>query len=66
MARDVSWIRAARKDFEKFPSAVQERFADALVIVSEGEMPGNAKPLANLGAGVFEVTQGHQNPEARY
>jgi len=56
MTWDVSWIRAARKDFGKFPEVAQERFLDALVVVSQGQMPGSAKPLANLGAGVFEIT----------
>ena len=53
--RPVSWIRAALKDFRKFPVAVQDRGAAALTILAEGEKPDIAKPLKGLGAGVQEL-----------
>lgn len=49
--RLVSWIRAALKDFRKFPVAVQDRGAAALTILAEGKMPDIAKPMTGLGAG---------------
>jgi len=53
--RPISWVKAARKDFEKFPQKVQTRALAALTIAAEGEKADNAKPLAGLGAGVFEI-----------
>ena len=34
--RPIGWIGAARKTFESFPAAVQDRVATALTIVAEG------------------------------
>ncbi|MEZ5363674.1 MAG: type II toxin-antitoxin system RelE/ParE family toxin [Bryobacterales bacterium] len=53
--RPISWIRAARRDFEKFPAAVQETVVDALTVAAEGAKADIAKPLHGLGSGVFEV-----------
>jgi hypothetical protein len=41
--RPVSWIKAARKEFEKFPAAAQSGKADIV------------KPLHGFGSGVFEI-----------
>ena len=54
-SREVAWIKAAQKDFSKFPVAVRERIATALTIVAEGRHPDIAKPMSGLGAGVFEI-----------
>lgn len=53
--RPVSWIKAARKDFEKLPEAVQNGALSALTIAAEGGIAGNVKPLHGLGSGVFEI-----------
>ena len=53
--RPISWIRAARKDFEKFPAGAQLELARALTIVAEGRHPDIAKPLKGFGSGVFEL-----------
>ncbi len=53
--RPVSWIKAARKDFEGFPVGVQDEMLRALTIVAEGSHPDIAKPLKGLGSGVFEL-----------
>lgn len=53
--RTISWIKAARKDFEAFPARAIDRALDALTIVADGGMPDVAKPLAGLGAGVWEL-----------
>jgi phage-related protein len=42
--RIVSWVKAARKDFDS-----------GLTIVADGGMPDIAKPLAGLGSGVWEL-----------
>ena len=53
--RTISWIKAARKDFEAFPTKAIDRALDALTVVADGGVPDIAKPLAGLGAGVWEL-----------
>ncbi len=53
--RTISWIKAARKDFEAFPARAIDRALDALTIVADGGTPDVAKPLTGLGAGVWEL-----------
>lgn len=53
--RPVSWIKAARKDFEAFPQRAIDKGLDALTVVADGGMPDIAKPLTGLGAGVWEL-----------
>ena len=53
--RPVSWIKAARKDFETFPSRAIDRALDALTIIADGGTPDMAKPLSGLGSGVWEL-----------
>jgi phage-related protein len=56
--RPVSWIKAARKDFEDFPQGAQVELALALTIVAEGGVPSIAKPLRGFGSGVSELAEG--------
>jgi phage-related protein len=53
--RPISWIKAARKEFEKFPAEAQISCWRALVVASEGDKADFVKPLLGLGSGVFEV-----------
>jgi phage-related protein len=53
--RPISWIKAARKDFEKFPFEAQSVCLTALTIAAEGTKADIAKPLKGLGSGVFEI-----------
>jgi phage-related protein len=53
--RKISWVKAARKDFEAFPVRAIDRALDALTIVADSGTPDVAKPLAGLGAGVWEL-----------
>ena len=55
LARTISWMDPARKDFGCFPAEAQGRCLDALTVAAEGFMPAAAKPLRGLGSGVFEV-----------
>lgn len=57
--RPVSWLRAARKDFETFPAGAQVAIGRALSIVAEGRYPDIAKPFKGAGAGVFELALRH-------
>lgn len=53
--RSISWIKAARKDFRRFPEAAQFAVVAALTIAAEGGKSDIAKPLLGLGAGVMEI-----------
>jgi phage-related protein len=53
--RPISWIRAARKEFERFPSEAQVICLTALTIAAEGGKADIAKPFKGLGTGVFEI-----------
>jgi phage-related protein len=55
MARRISWIKAALRDFQAFPAAVQEQMTTALRIAARGEKADKAKPMRGLGTSVFEI-----------
>lgn len=54
-SRPISWIKAARKDFEKFPPDVQEDMLNALTIAAEGGKADVVKPFRGIDGGVFEI-----------
>ena len=58
--RPISWIKAARKEFEKFPAEAQSICLTALTIAAEGGKADITKPLQGLGAGVFEIALPHR------
>ena len=58
--RPISWIKAARKEFEKFPAEAQSICLTALTIAAEGGKADIAKPLQGLGAGVLEIALPHR------
>lgn len=53
--RPISWIKAARKEFERFPAEAQTVCLTALTIAAEGGKADIAKPLLGIGAAVFEI-----------
>jgi phage-related protein len=55
MARRISWMRAALRDFEAFPEPVRRRTMTALRMAAVGETADLAKPMKGLGSGVFEI-----------
>ena len=63
--RQISWIKAARKDFERFPDAVQGDMLDALTMAAEGQMAGTAKPFKGADGGVFEIALRHRGDAFR-
>ena len=63
--RRISWVRAARRDFETFPAGAQIELARALTLVAEGRHPEIAKPLKGLGSGVFELALRHRGDAFR-
>ena len=64
-SRPISWIKAARKDFEAFPLDVRNEMFDALTLAAEGEMSGKAKPFKGVDGGVFEIALRHRGDAFR-
>jgi phage-related protein len=63
--RPISWIKAARKDFEDFPYDAQLEIRRALTLVAEGGWPDIAKPLKGFGSGVIELALRHRGDAFR-
>jgi phage-related protein len=53
--RPISWIKAALKEFERFPAEAQAICMTALTIAAENGKADIAKPFKGLGSGVFEI-----------
>jgi phage-related protein len=53
--RPISWIKAARKDFEDFPEGARLEILRALTIAAEGGKADIAKPLKRFESGVLEI-----------
>lgn len=53
--RPISWIKAALKEFQKFPEGAQAVCLNALTIAAEGGKADLAKPMHGLGPGVLEI-----------
>ena len=53
--RPISWIKAARREFENFPLDAQTICLTALTIAAEGGKADIAKPMQGMGSGVFEI-----------
>lgn len=53
--RPISWIKAARKEFEKFPASAQSICLAALTIAAEGGKADIVKPFKGLDSGIFEI-----------
>jgi phage-related protein len=59
-SREIASIKAARKDFQKFPRAAQLNILRQLTVVAEGAKPDDARPLKGLGPGVWEIALKYQ------
>ena len=53
--RPVSWVKAALKDFRRFPDGAHAGCLTALTIAAEGGKADLVKPLQGLGSGVLEI-----------
>lgn len=58
--RPISWIKAAKRDFENFPEEVQGDMLNALTIAAEGSKSDKAKPFKGVEGGVFEIALKHR------
>jgi phage-related protein len=53
--RSVSWIKAALREFGKFPERAQSICRTALTIAAEGGKADIAKAMVGMGSGIFEI-----------
>ena len=63
--RPVSWLKPARRSFDGFPEDARETILDALTIAAEGSKAVIAKPMKELGSGVFEIALRHRGDAFR-
>jgi phage-related protein len=63
--RRVTWLKSARKDFEKFPIEAQLTILRALTIAAEGSKADIAKPFQGVDGGVFEVALAYRGDAFR-
>jgi len=64
-SRPISWIKAARRDFEEFPDDVQGEMLSALTIAAEGSKSDSAKPFKGVDGGVFAIAIKHRGDAFR-
>jgi phage-related protein len=65
LVRSVSWLKAARKEFEHFPRDVQREMLTALTIAARGGKADTAKPFKGVDGGVFEIALKHRGDAFR-
>jgi phage-related protein len=53
--RAISWVTAARRDFDDFPDGARQVCLYALAVLAGGDMPRMVKPLRGLGSGILEI-----------
>jgi len=58
--RPISWIKAAKRDFEDFPTEVRIDAETALAIAARGGKADTAKPFKGVDGGVFEIALKHR------
>jgi len=63
--RPISWIKAARKDFEGFPMPVQTEANRVLTVAAEGRKADNVKPLRGFDSGIMEIVLRHRGDAFR-
>ena len=63
--RPLFWEGSAKRDFKRFPAAVQKDMGVALFVVQLGGTPPAAKPWKGLGSGVYEIIEDHRDDTYR-
>jgi phage-related protein len=58
--RPISWLKAARKEFEEFPAEAQREMLVALTVAAEGGKADIAKPFRGVDGGAFEIALKHR------
>jgi phage-related protein len=65
LIRPISWLKAARREFETFPEPAQFTMLRALAIAAEGGKADIAKPFRVVDGGVFEIALKHRGDAYR-
>lgn len=63
--KPLVWVGASKKEYLRFPDAVQDDIGFALYIAQIGGKAASAKPWKGLGPGVFEIVEDHDNETFR-
>jgi phage-related protein len=63
--RSISWIKAAHKEFGKFPQGARTIVLRALTIAAEGSKSDIAKLMKGLGSGVYEFALAYRSDAYR-
>jgi phage-related protein len=63
--RPISWVKAALKEFDKFPDGAKPVCLAALTFAAEGGKSDISKPMHGLGSGVFEVALAYRGDAFR-
>jgi phage-related protein len=63
--RPLFWEGSAKRDFKRFPTAVQKDMGVALFVVQLGGTPPSSKPWRGLGSGVFELIEDYRGDTYR-
>ena len=59
--RAISWVKAAHKEFWKFPQGARTVILRALTIAAEGSKSDIAKPMKGLGPGIYEIALAYRS-----
>jgi phage-related protein len=65
LAREISWLKAALKEFETFPEEVRRDMLTALAVAARGRKADTAKPFKGVDGGVFEIALKHRGDAFR-
>jgi phage-related protein len=65
LIRPISWLKAARRDFEAFPAEVRIDMRRALALAAAGGKSDKAKPFKGVDGGVFEIALRHRGDAFR-
>jgi phage-related protein len=65
LIRRISWLKAARKEFDGFPQSVQIDMATALTEAARSRKADTVKPFKGFSGGVFEIAIRHRGDAFR-
>jgi phage-related protein len=65
LIRQISWLKAAARDFGDFPLEVRKDAAQALSIAARGGKADTAKPFKGVDGGVFDTALRHRGDAFR-
>lgn len=63
--KPLHWVGSAKKDYQSFPSEVQDDMGYALGLAQLGGKHPHAKPWKGEGGGVFEIVEDHRGDTYR-